>query len=464
VTSTPPSGAICIRRLPPGGRDHASQFLKEAAPLCGALLSLYLSLSPDGIEYGVCPVASAAQYSIQVVSVGAVIVRSPSQTYIVDFLCQFPDGMESYDDYRRELSRLLQLVNSRRMLVEAAIQTAQKSHGFLIAISRPETAVTAFKHEQSLGGDWIPVEIPDDLNQTIVQELLTKFLSSDGVTVLDPRGHPIGFRGFSYLPPGLGGEAVVGGARKRAFRALRHYVDEGVLLAAFYQSQDGPSQFYQRILPSGAGGTPSPDPEAPQKPPPCEPPRKADVTKPNTGAASTSPPRPTGAEQGDKPALTESAPVEQSCRLNPSQGPTPVWVYVRAHKDLRDIGEVQFSFGETVKTTRLHCYQEDSAGFQLSECPPGPVFVKVGDLTAIYNCTDVDGPPIVSFCRPYAGQNWTYIHGANFRPGTEIRLPTGEVLETHFYSQNQLGVAVPDGTPLKSFELDSKKGVFKYSQ
>ena len=82
--------------------------------------------------------------------------------------------------------------------------------------------------------------------------LIPRMLSSDGMTLFDTKGQVLGFnifvvdlkragvRAAKYAPPPARG----GGARWRAFQNMCRLVDWGILVGAFYQSQDGAAAWY----------------------------------------------------------------------------------------------------------------------------------------------------------------------------------------------------------------------------
>jgi hypothetical protein len=83
--------------------------------------------------------------------------------------------------------------------------------------------------------------------------LVPSMLCADGLTLFDTRAQVLGFNIFvgklrkedvaktpRFAPP----EGRFGGARWRAFGAIRQLVDAGALVGAYYQSQDGASAWY----------------------------------------------------------------------------------------------------------------------------------------------------------------------------------------------------------------------------
>lgn len=75
------------------------------------------------------------------------------------------------------------------------------------------------------------------------QDLITQCLASDGVVLFDSCARLLGYRIF--VRPSHQEQAAEqrAGARKRAFNYLQTLVSEGELVACFYQSQDGATEF-----------------------------------------------------------------------------------------------------------------------------------------------------------------------------------------------------------------------------
>lgn len=75
------------------------------------------------------------------------------------------------------------------------------------------------------------------------QELIAQCLASDGIVLFDTCARLLGYRIF--VRPSRGGQAIEQrtGARKRAYNYLDDLVAKGDLIACFYQSQDGATEF-----------------------------------------------------------------------------------------------------------------------------------------------------------------------------------------------------------------------------
>lgn len=75
------------------------------------------------------------------------------------------------------------------------------------------------------------------------QDLITQCLASDGVVLFDTCARLLGYRIFVRPSHGRLAAEQRTGARKRAFNYLQTLVAEGDLVACFYQSQDGATEY-----------------------------------------------------------------------------------------------------------------------------------------------------------------------------------------------------------------------------
>lgn len=76
-------------------------------------------------------------------------------------------------------------------------------------------------------------------------ELVSGFISSDGITVFNDAGYVLGYRAFVHSENG--GKPISGGARSRAYEAMKALV--GIdLTAVFFRSQDGRTDFLQSAM------------------------------------------------------------------------------------------------------------------------------------------------------------------------------------------------------------------------
>ena len=122
-------------------------------------------------------------------------------------------------------------------------------HGTLIAITKRDT-VPLFL------GDGVILRSPLDLRQAVATKsqfsqeitaehrlsafsaLIQGMVGSDGITVFSTKGKLLAYNCFIQSPNQVHGKPVVGGARTRAYEALRKKIGKGIE-AVFIQSQDG---------------------------------------------------------------------------------------------------------------------------------------------------------------------------------------------------------------------------------
>jgi hypothetical protein len=124
----------------------------------------------------------------------------------------------------------------------------RQSHGCLIAVTNMREA------PKFLSEDGVMLESPIDLPALVESlrkdrisaayleskgSLLGGMLNSDGILLFDSRGRVLGYNCFVKTGKN---DAVIGGARRRAFSTLKEKIGRG-LSAAFMQSQDGWSDF-----------------------------------------------------------------------------------------------------------------------------------------------------------------------------------------------------------------------------
>jgi len=75
----------------------------------------------------------------------------------------------------------------------------------------------------------------------VASELVSGLMSSDGIAVFNDSGYILGFRAF--IKNNSSEKQVAGGARSRAYQAMKSLVGSG-LSAVFFRSQDGKTDFY----------------------------------------------------------------------------------------------------------------------------------------------------------------------------------------------------------------------------
>ena len=133
-------------------------------------------------------------------------------------------------------------------LTRTIVTALRKSHGSILAVTNMSRPPKFLSKDAVLLND--PLDFPamikalrtEDLSPDFLERkanLLEGMLCSDGITLFDERGRLLGYRCFIQIS---GKQAVVGGARRRAFNALHDHLSKG-LAAVFMQSQDGWSDF-----------------------------------------------------------------------------------------------------------------------------------------------------------------------------------------------------------------------------
>lgn len=120
----------------------------------------------------------------------------------------------------------------------------KQCHGTIIAVIKYEAEVPNIMKDCILLEDPVDVYLhykgilsgTDSIENTAaITSLLSGFVDSDGFTMLDSRGRILGFRGFAQVN---GVNGTFGGARSRAYAAMKEEIGE-TLLATFFRSQDG---------------------------------------------------------------------------------------------------------------------------------------------------------------------------------------------------------------------------------
>lgn len=136
----------------------------------------------------------------------------------------------------------------------------RRGHGTLIAIVEVEKTCTEVTQDSvSLKtsaldvADAVRVHVQDASERTLTRifayaRLIEGMLATDGITVFRTDAVITHYNAFVNDPGAESGalpRTVVGGARRRAFRVLKKLVDAGSLVAAFFRSADGGSEFYE---------------------------------------------------------------------------------------------------------------------------------------------------------------------------------------------------------------------------
>ena len=273
--SIPLSGLIPLDSAGP-------KVLKAAAPLCSGNWRIYIERSPDGIncQFGVfCGSSDPSSMTVEEVVLDAydekfpVIRIAQSATNKVEVRTSAGDGIEFRFNNDQDVSELkahehvkmLSAVVSRSCgvgdtaftgYIERILSSAIKDcHGTLIAVvpsGSPALPTSLsdvvciepafhlyerFKQHMEEGKSALSVS-----RLQAASELVSGFISSDGITVFDDAGSVRGYRAFVHS--NTGGKPVSGGARSRAFEAMKSVIGKD-LLAAFFRSQDGRTDFMQ---------------------------------------------------------------------------------------------------------------------------------------------------------------------------------------------------------------------------
>lgn len=264
--------------------EHAGpQILKAAASLCGENWRIYVERSADGqtCRFGVfCGSSDPSSLTVnEVLSDGfeegfPVIRIEQSGVNKVEVRTNSGSGIEFRfnDDVDvtelKGAEQITQLANTICAGVDAPngpfasfvtrmlSSSIKNSHGTLIAVIRAGELVlpATLKDSVQLTS---PIHLFDrfrhhvDEGKTAVSvsrlqtatELISGLISSDGITVFNGSGSVVGYRAFVHNEGGVSPSS--GGARSRAFSAMCGLLNTD-LVAAFFRSQDGRTDFRQR--------------------------------------------------------------------------------------------------------------------------------------------------------------------------------------------------------------------------
>lgn len=261
------------------------KLLKAAAPLCSGNWRIYVERSPNGetCKYGVfCGTSDPSSLTIDEVVLDEyteafpVVRISQSATNKVEVRTNAGDGIEfrfnndpdvaeiKVHEHVRQLAGAIS-VNSGPLselflgYIDRVLSTAIKDcHGTLIAVVPANGAVLPEKL-----ADIVPLAPPFHLYDRFqrhidegktassvsrlqaASELVSGFISSDGITVFNDAGYVLGYRAF--VQSDNSGKPVSGGARSRAYASMKALVGTD-LGAAFFRSQDGRTDFFQSAV------------------------------------------------------------------------------------------------------------------------------------------------------------------------------------------------------------------------
>ncbi|MCB2197769.1 hypothetical protein KQI63_00075 [bacterium] len=269
-----PHQRICL------GHSHHSDAVAEEMLLKGAPLStdrwkLYICANGDEFEYGLfaglaLPIGheprhvlvNHSQRAINVVKVARIANRclelesNRAHTRRFFFSADGDITQSPYELVNRIASAAVKDApeEARNFLREYLFNSIKHgilgSHGALIAVvphgsdELPSCFTDAVRPQppvdmaEILTGYANPTGLAESRKLAGLTELLTGALHSDGITVFRSDGTLLAYRAFASVRQG--GEIIHGGARKRAYEALKREVRDGKSLrAAFIHTQDG---------------------------------------------------------------------------------------------------------------------------------------------------------------------------------------------------------------------------------
>lgn len=251
--------------------EGIKEALKKTAPLAMDGWSIYIQ-AQESIEYGVFrgsgnPLSVAVDdVLLEDIAPLTVVKVFGIADECVEVRASNGDFHHVFLDHRRDdtppplqyLDRLVAAVTmqcgseSREALasfLKKLLYTAMReSHGCIVAVTNMTRTPALLAH------DGVTLELPIDFYRLVEQlrrgeidstvlsnkgALLKGMLNSDGIILFDDKGRLLGYNFFVKVKHEAG---VIGGARRRAFAALRAKLDKG-LTAAFMQSQDGWTEF-----------------------------------------------------------------------------------------------------------------------------------------------------------------------------------------------------------------------------
>lgn len=256
------------------GDEGVKLAIKRCAPLAVGSWSLYIHDSNGNIDYGLfrgssnvtaIPVdemlfaSDSEELGLKVVKIHQVTdecveVRSVNnETFYIHFNHQkgsSPPPLEHFDALVTSIcGGLVDKERVENFLNNLLMEGLRQSHGCLVG-------VTSMKKMPALLSDGVFLEEPLDFpalvgeatsNPEALEYLISKtdlvrgMLNSDGIILFDTRARLLGYNCFINI--NARASKVVGGARRRAFSALKTVVGRQGIVAAFMQSQDGWTEF-----------------------------------------------------------------------------------------------------------------------------------------------------------------------------------------------------------------------------
>lgn len=250
------------------GVEGVQLVLKKCAPLAVGPWSIYIHNFDGNIDYGLFRGSSNIRAvpvdnmlfaddneSLNVVKINQVtdecveIRSSNSENYYIHFNHErdnSPPPLEYFDTLIFEICKSLKYRDQiTNFLSNLLMDGLRKSHGCLIAVTAMETTPAILSDgvflEEPL--DFASLINAADKNPEHLEYLISKIdlvkgmLNSDGIILFDNKARLLGYNCFIALNNKA--NKVVGGARKRAYSALKDAVGKKGIDAAFMQSQDG---------------------------------------------------------------------------------------------------------------------------------------------------------------------------------------------------------------------------------
>lgn len=269
----------------PRSGDTVGQALKKCAPLARGGWALYVErISSGQFEYGVfreptSPTALDLRDTIYDFDVGDAKIVLVHQLARRSVELVGPGGRslqvhlsDARSDQASPFDALIRLAEAGVEALDGATSEAASSflrttvasalhgaHGALVAVVRAGQPIP-----NSLQQDGTALEPKRDLGELVKQHLtapdasslaallaygalLSGMLASDGITVISSDCQLLGYNVFVRSPdppPDAPPSEFVGGARRRAFAALKGLVDSGELRAAYFRSSDGGAEYH----------------------------------------------------------------------------------------------------------------------------------------------------------------------------------------------------------------------------
>ena len=258
------------------------KLLKAAAPLCSGNWRIYIerSVTGESCKYGIfCGSSDPSSLTIDEVVLdeyeeGFPVIRITQNATnrvevrtnagdVIEF--RFNNDHDVAEIKAHEHIRLLSKAISKKSgslndlfvgYMDRILSSAIKNcHGTLIAVIPESTVVLPESLADSVQLD-PPFHLYDRFQKHIEEgktaasvsrlqaasELVSGFISSDGITVFNEAGYALGYRAFIHSDNG--GKPATGGARSRAYESMKALVGTD-LTAAFFRSQDGRTDFLQ---------------------------------------------------------------------------------------------------------------------------------------------------------------------------------------------------------------------------